>query len=30
MQVGAIQPGQNVVIMDDVVATGEQRVCTCN
>ena len=27
MQAGAIQPGQNVVVIDDVVATGGQHVC---
>jgi adenine phosphoribosyltransferase len=27
MQAGAIQPGQNVVIIDDLIATGGQRVC---
>jgi len=27
MQAGSIQPGQNVVIIDDVIATGEQHVC---
>lgn len=27
MQVGAIQPGQNVVIIDDLVATGGYHVC---
>lgn len=26
MQVGAIQPGQNVVVIDDLVATGEQYI----
>jgi len=30
MQVGAIQPGQNVVVIDDVVATGERHVCGSN
>jgi hypothetical protein len=27
MQAGAIQPGQNVVVIDDLIATGEQHVC---
>lgn len=27
MQAGAIQPGQNVVIIDDVVVTGKKNVC---
>lgn len=27
MQAGAIQPGQNVVIVDDLIATGKQHVC---
>jgi len=27
MQAGAIRPGQNVVVIDDVVATGGQHVC---
>lgn len=26
MQAGVIQPGQNVVIIDDLIATGERRV----
>lgn len=30
MQAGAIQPGQNVVIIDDLIATGEQHVRTPN
>ena len=28
MQAGAIQPGQNVVVIDDLIVTGEQHhVC---
>jgi adenine phosphoribosyltransferase len=27
MQVGTIQPGQNAIVIDDLVATGEKRVC---
>ena len=27
MQAGAIQPGQNVVVIDDLVATGEYHIC---
>lgn len=27
MQVGAIQPGQNAVVIDDVMVTGEKHVC---
>ena len=30
MQAGAIQPGQNVVVIDDLVATGEQYRRTSN
>jgi len=30
MQAGSIQPGQNVVVIDDVIATGEQHVCASN
>lgn len=30
MQAGAIQPGQNVVIIDDLIATGKQHVRTSN
>jgi len=26
MQAGSIQPGQNVVVIDDLIATGEQHV----
>ena len=26
MQVGAIQPGQNVVVIDDLLATGSYRI----
>lgn len=28
MQAGAIQPGQNVVIIDDLIATGKQHIRT--
>ena len=27
MQVGVIQPGQNVVVVDDLVATGGYHIC---
>lgn len=27
MQAGAIQPGQNVVIIDDLIVTGKQHAC---
>lgn len=30
MQAGAIQPGQNVVVIDDLVATGRQGICAPN
>jgi len=30
MQVGVIQPGQNVVIIDDLIATGKQRFRASN
>ena len=30
MQAGSIQPGQNAVVIDDVMATGEQHVCGAN
>ena len=30
MQAGSIQPGQNVIVIDDVIATGEQHVWASN
>lgn len=30
MQAGSIQPGQNVVVIDDLIVTGEQHVCVSN
>ena len=30
MQVGAILPGQNVVVIDDLIATGERYVRISN